>query len=162
MSLSSRYTEAWESFWRETPDEPGAAIWDSPPELTAKPHLDLLRPHADVTLPVVDLGCGNGTQTRYLAGHFPRAVGVDLAPAAVEHARRADPEGTADFRCLDATDPAAIRALHDELPEVTEPLLRIPVGDPGAVDLQKAAELSHQATAFCWRTAAACSASTRL
>lgn len=118
MSLSSRYTEAWESFWRETPDEPGAAIWDSAPELTAKPHLDLLRPHADVTLPVVDVGCGNGTQTRYLAGHFPRAVGVDLAPAAVEHARRADPEGTADFRCLDATDPAAIRALHDELGDV--------------------------------------------
>ena len=131
MSLSSRYTEAWESFWRETPDEPGAAIWDSPPELTAKPHLDLLRPHADVTLPVVDLGCGNGTQTRYLAGHFPRAVGVDLAPAAVEHARRADPEGTADFRCLDATDPAAIRALHDELGDVN-------------VYLRAARELTHK------------------
>ncbi|MFF1612431.1 methyltransferase domain-containing protein, partial [Amycolatopsis sp. NPDC058278] len=26
-----------------------------------------------------DLGCGNGTQTRYLADRFPHVLGVDLS-----------------------------------------------------------------------------------
>ncbi|MBI0380605.1 methyltransferase domain-containing protein, partial [Streptomyces albiflaviniger] len=90
MSVSEPYRQAWESYWRETSDAPGDAIWDADPSLSAAPHLDLLAPHADTSLPIVDLGCGNGTQTRYLAARFGRALGVDLSQAAVEHARRAD------------------------------------------------------------------------
>ncbi|MEV8477343.1 class I SAM-dependent methyltransferase [Streptomyces sp. NPDC051173] len=112
MSTSQQYAEAWEGFWRETSDVPGDAIWDADPSLTAVPHLELLAPHADAALPIVDLGCGNGTQTRHLATCFPRAVGVDLSAAAVEHARRADAEGVAEFEQLDLTDTDGVRALH--------------------------------------------------
>ena len=37
---------------------------------------------------VLDIGCGNGRQTRFLARHFQKVVGVDISAAAVELARR--------------------------------------------------------------------------
>ncbi|WP_435243717.1 class I SAM-dependent methyltransferase [Streptomyces cucumeris] len=115
MSVSERYRQAWESYWKETPDDPGEAIWDADPSLSAAPHTELLAPYADAPLPVLDLGCGNGTQTRYLATRFPRAIGVDLSWAAVEHARRADTARVAEFRQLSLTDADGVRELHDEL-----------------------------------------------
>ncbi|MEV4432477.1 class I SAM-dependent methyltransferase [Streptomyces sp. NPDC049555] len=115
MSVTERYRSAWEGYWGGVPEAPGEVIWDSDPALAAEPHLTLLLPYADPALPVVDLGCGNGTRTRHLAGHFPRAVGVDLSRAAVERARRADPEGLAEYEQLDLVDAAAVRSLHERL-----------------------------------------------
>ncbi|MFF2545596.1 class I SAM-dependent methyltransferase [Kitasatospora sp. NPDC058063] len=116
MSVTNRYLDAWEGFWRDAPEEPGAVIWDAEPALGAERHLTLFRPHlADPALPVVDLGCGNGTQTRFLAERFPLALGVDLSAAAVDRARRGDPAGRAEFTRLDATDAEAVRALHRRL-----------------------------------------------
>ncbi|MET9391053.1 methyltransferase domain-containing protein [Streptomyces sp. NPDC006624] len=116
MSVTRRYREAWEGFWREAPEGPGAVFWDAEPALTIGPHLALFEPYlADPALPLVDLGCGNGTQTRYLADRFPRVLGADLSAAALEHARRADPAGRAAYRRLDAADKGATQTLHAEL-----------------------------------------------
>ncbi|MCX5052691.1 MULTISPECIES: class I SAM-dependent methyltransferase [unclassified Streptomyces] len=117
MNVSEGYRNAWESYWQETSDAPGEAIWDSDPSLTAVPHSELLLPHADSGRTIVDLGCGNGTQTRYLATRFARAVGVDLSHAAIEHARRAGDgaAGAFEFQQLDLTDTAAVGALHARL-----------------------------------------------
>ncbi|MFJ3231820.1 class I SAM-dependent methyltransferase [Streptomyces sp. NPDC086787] len=115
MNVSDNYRHKWESYWRETADGTGEAIWDSDPSLTAGPHSELLLPHADTTRTIVDLGCGNGTQTRYLATRFTRAVGVDLSHAAVEHARRAAGGAGVEFEQLDLTDADAVRALHERL-----------------------------------------------
>ncbi|MEU6086867.1 class I SAM-dependent methyltransferase [Streptomyces sp. NPDC047085] len=115
MNVSDNYRNAWESYWRETSDETGEAIWDSDPSLTAEPHSALLLPHADTTRTIVDLGCGNGTQTRYLATRFARAIGVDLSHAAIEHARHAAGEAGVEFQQLDLTDTDAVRALHTRL-----------------------------------------------
>ena len=111
-----RYREAWEGFWREASDEPGAVFWDADPKVTAALHLALFEPHLlDAGLPLVDLGCGNGTQTRFLADRFPKVVGADLAAAALDHARRADPAGQAVYRLLDAAEQGAAKTLHAEL-----------------------------------------------
>ncbi|MEV7194872.1 methyltransferase domain-containing protein [Streptomyces sp. NPDC093510] len=119
MSVTSRYREAWEGFWREAPEEPGAVFWDAEPALTAGPHLALLEPHITAPgLPVVDLGCGNGTQTRFFADRFPRVIGVDLSAAAIDHARRADVAGQVDFRQLDAVEKAEAEQLHAETGDV--------------------------------------------
>ncbi|AZP21344.1 class I SAM-dependent methyltransferase [Streptomyces aquilus] len=116
MSVTSRYREAWEGFWREAPDEQGAVFWDAEPVLTAGLHLALFEPQLiDPGLPLVDLGCGNGTQTRFLADRFPRVLGVDLSEAAVEHARQADPAGQAGYRVLDAAGKGEAESLHAEL-----------------------------------------------
>lgn len=116
MSVTSRYLAAWEGFWRDAPEEPGAVIWDAEPALGAERHLSLFRPHlVDPALPVIDLGCGNGTQTRFLAERFPLVLGVDLSDAALDLARRGDPAGRAEFTRLDATEAEAVRELHHRL-----------------------------------------------
>ncbi|MFF4347015.1 class I SAM-dependent methyltransferase [Streptomyces sp. NPDC001530] len=116
MSVTSRYREAWEGFWREAPEEQGAVFWDAEPALTVGVHLTLFEPHlAARDLPVVDLGCGNGTQTRFLADRFPHVVGADLSAAALDHARLADPAGQAVYRPLDAAEKTEAQTLHAEL-----------------------------------------------
>ncbi len=100
------------------PRRAGAALWDAEAELTAAAHLPFSEAHFHPSLPVVDLGCGNGTQTRFLAKRYGRAVGVDLAAAAIGHARHQDPGGVAEYRQLDAADPVAVRRLSEELGEV--------------------------------------------
>ncbi|MGW1590582.1 class I SAM-dependent methyltransferase [Streptomyces sp. NPDC002386] len=115
MNVSDNYRNSWESYWRETADGTGEAIWDSDPSLSAEPHSELLLPYADTGRTIVDLGCGNGTQTRFLATRFARAVGVDLSHAAVEHARRATDGGPVEFQQLDLTDGGAVRELHERL-----------------------------------------------
>ncbi|MFF4358992.1 class I SAM-dependent methyltransferase [Streptomyces sp. NPDC001604] len=116
MSVTSRYREAWEGFWRAAPEEQGAVFWDAEPTLTVGIHLGLFEPHlADRSLAMVDLGCGNGTQTRFLADRFSRVVGVDLSAAAVEHAQHADPAGQATYRVLDAVEKSETETLHAEI-----------------------------------------------
>ncbi|WP_217139926.1 class I SAM-dependent methyltransferase [Streptomyces sp. AC627_RSS907] len=116
MSVTSRYRDAWESFWSEAPQGQGAVIWDAEPMLTAGRHLAHFEPLlADANLPMIDLGCGNGTQTRYLADRFPQVVGADLAVAALDRARHADRAGRAAYRQLDAADEAEAQTLHAEL-----------------------------------------------
>jgi SAM-dependent methyltransferase len=116
MSVTSSYRDAWEGFWREAPDDQGGVFWDAEPALTAGPHLALFEAHlTDPGLPMVDLGCGNGTQTRFLADRFPHVVGTDLSAAALDHARRADPAGQATYRELDAGDKTETETLHAEL-----------------------------------------------
>ncbi|MFF5856797.1 class I SAM-dependent methyltransferase [Streptomyces sp. NPDC012751] len=115
MNVSDDYRTNWESYWKETSDARGEAIWDSDPALSAEPHSALLLRHADPARTIVDLGCGNGTQTRFLATRFARAMGVDLSHAAVEHARHAAAGGPAEFEQLDLTDTEAVHALHRRL-----------------------------------------------
>ncbi|WP_411104851.1 methyltransferase domain-containing protein [Streptomyces sp. cmx-4-9] len=115
MTVSDRYRTAWDGFWEQSSGEQGEPFWDADPDLTARRDLEHLAPYADSSLPVADLGCGNGTQTRFLAGHFARAVGVDLSAAAVAHARRADPDGVAAYEQLNLADPAAAATLHERL-----------------------------------------------
>ena len=116
MSVTSRYREAWEGFWREAPEEQGAVFWDAAPALTAGIHLAIFEPYlTDAGLPLVDLGCGNGTQTRFLADRFLHVLGADLSAAALDHARQSDPAGQATYRLLDAVEKGEAETLHAEL-----------------------------------------------
>jgi SAM-dependent methyltransferase len=112
--VSSRWEQYWASVQWTGPH--GDVLWDSdsPPE--AKRYLDQLLQHSDTSLPIVDVGCGNGRFTRILAHVFPLALGVDLAPSAVARAAE-ESQGISNvsFRSLDMTAPAAGLRLADEL-----------------------------------------------
>ncbi|MFG3496935.1 class I SAM-dependent methyltransferase [Streptomyces sp. NPDC047928] len=135
MSVTKRYKDAWEGFWREAPGEPGAVFWDAEPEITAAVHLDLFAPHlTEPRLPFVDLGCGNGTQTAFIAQRFGgpsgggptgggpsgggpagRVIGLDVATAAVEHARKQHAHDAVEFLCGDAADADTVAGLRASL-----------------------------------------------
>ncbi|MGW7514023.1 class I SAM-dependent methyltransferase [Streptomyces sp. NPDC054796] len=128
MNALTEYADAWDGFWRDAPPGEGAVLWDAAPEEVAALHLPLLLSHTPGTLPLVDVGCGNGTQTRFLARHYARVIGVDLSGTAVERARgetegtgegtsqgTAVSRGTVEFRRLDAADPAQVGKLGEEL-----------------------------------------------
>ena len=73
----------------------------------------------DTSLPVVDLGCGNGAISRRLTEIFPSVLGVDVSPEAVAAAHSAHPHVPGlSFRSLDATRPAAAAGLARELGDV--------------------------------------------
>nr|WP_307814982.1 class I SAM-dependent methyltransferase [Streptomyces clavuligerus] len=109
---------SWEGFWSEMSGARGEALWDTEPELTVALHLAVFEPHVeDHRLTLVDIGCGNGTQTLFLADRFPAVLGVDLSAAAIGLARRREspaPLGTIEFRQLDAADTDGIARLREE------------------------------------------------
>ncbi|WP_111766744.1 class I SAM-dependent methyltransferase [Nakamurella deserti] len=109
---------AWQRYWAgiSTTGSGGEVLWDVDEDDEFDRYRELLLRHTDVSLPVVDLGCGNGRFTRRLATVYPRAIGVDVAAAAVDRARAetaADPR--VEFRTVDVTAAGAVAALAAEL-----------------------------------------------
>lgn len=115
MTSSNRYLTSWEGFWGSLSGAPGEVFWDADPAYAAQQDLALFREHFDPRLPVIDLGCGNGTQTRFLANHFARVIGTEIAPAAVELAGKTNGAMNISYRLLDVLRPDEAQRLHDEI-----------------------------------------------
>jgi SAM-dependent methyltransferase len=65
-------------------------VWGDGPSELARLAVARLGPYTSPDLTILDVGCGYGRDTRYLAGELGcRAVGIDASPAAVEAARKA-------------------------------------------------------------------------
>jgi SAM-dependent methyltransferase len=64
------------------------------------------RPVLSLTGPgrAVDLGCGTGSQARYLAAHGWAVTAVDFVESAIARARRADTADRVTWRVADVTD----------------------------------------------------------
>lgn len=110
-------TEAWERYWNavRTTGTQGEVLWDADIGPEADQYSTVLDGRMDTSLPIVDVGCGNGQWTRWLAGRFPAAVGVDVAASAVRRAAdESDGVQGVSFRTLDLTEPGAGRRLHTE------------------------------------------------
>ncbi len=115
MHPNRNYKEAWDSYWRDVTPRPGVAFWDSTPDQAVERELPLFRGAFDPQLPLIDVGCGNGTQTRCLADAFARVIGVDVSEEALRGARLHHGAANVEYRALDLLDGPAVRALHAEL-----------------------------------------------
>jgi SAM-dependent methyltransferase len=108
----------WERWWAGLGDTPGEVVWSaSAGDLQADlPHFAAaFDPALPVpALPVIDIGCGNGRQTRFLAQQFTMVIGTDISPAAITQARAAHGEPNVGYRVLDICNPAAAARLHGE------------------------------------------------
>jgi SAM-dependent methyltransferase len=118
MSKSTRdYQGQWNSYW-STINQTGVGgevLWDNVPQRAAEEDLARFIGHMDTTLPILDLGCGNGRQSRFLAQHFNKVVGVDVSAHAIQQAKHETVlMDNIEFRVFDGTDPAQAQALHDE------------------------------------------------
>ena len=109
---------AWDLFWsrvRRT-GKGGDVLWDLGSDAEQAGVTARLRAHLDLGLPIVDVGCGNGRQTRALASLFPRSIGLDHANAAISRAREeSGGVPNVEYRVLDIAHPGAGEALAREL-----------------------------------------------
>jgi len=112
----------WENYWRtiEKTGSDGQVLWDSEPERASAEDLLRFQRYMDPSLPLLDLGCGNGRQSRFLSRHFPRVIATDVSTSALAKARaETGPEHrNIEFRQLDALQPGQAQALHDEVGDV--------------------------------------------
>ncbi len=84
-------------------------LWGDGPSELARLTVARLRPHVSPELTVLDVGCGYGRDTRYLAAELRcRALGLDPSPRAVAAARASRSVGLdVEFRAGDAASLAA-------------------------------------------------------
>jgi len=158
-----RYQESWERYWSSLPPDPQTAFWDCRPDHAAAIDLAHCKEAFGQERPVVDFGCGNGTQTRFLSKHFPRVIGVDVSEAAINMARASAASLTAEYETLDGTDTEAVKAfaervgdanvymrtvLHQMLPEHRAPLVAAIETLAGRTGVIYMVELSAEAEAF--------------
>ncbi|WP_327352803.1 class I SAM-dependent methyltransferase [Streptomyces sp. NBC_01304] len=108
-----QYGDSWDTYWSATEEQQETSLWDAPAELASAVDLPRFAAHLDRDKVLIDLGCGNGTQTRYLAQHFGHVIGADVSPAAIKAATAADPDTS--YMVLDLFDTPAVEALHERL-----------------------------------------------
>ena len=87
------YDRHWEKFWK-TVNKTGQdahVVWDARPDIAAAEDLPRFQSYMDRTVPILDLGCGNGRQSRYLSKYFDTVIGaadfVVIASASTMHNR---------------------------------------------------------------------------
>ncbi len=115
MASANRYSTSWESFWSTLSGTSGEIFWDADPAHAAQQDLGLFQGYAVLQLPLIDLGCGNGTQTRFLANHFTRVIGTEISPAAIAIARTKNAAPNISYRILDVLCPDDAQTLHEEI-----------------------------------------------
>lgn len=111
---------AWDQYWRNVrrTGAGGDVLWDASTDADVVRSLDGIVKHMDRELPIVDVGCGNGRYARAFAAHFPKVLGIDVSPTAVDKAgKEAGALPNVSFRVLDMTVPGAGRRLVHEIGE---------------------------------------------
>jgi|AntRauTorckE5430_2_1112549.scaffolds.fasta_scaffold12958_3 SAM-dependent methyltransferase len=104
------YGKFWEAFYQKTYAQ-GKALWDVPPEQSVLQDYQVFRTAFEKADSVVDIGCGTGEQSRYLAGLYRTVIGVDAAPRAIEIAKKSENPPNVTFSVGDLADPAFIEGL---------------------------------------------------
>lgn len=115
MASANRYSTSWEGFWSTLSGTSGEIFWDADPAHAAQQDLERFQSDADPQLPLIDLGCGNGTQTRFFARHFARVIGTEISPAAIDIARTKNAAPNISYCILDVLCPGDAQALHEEI-----------------------------------------------
>lgn len=110
-----RYRTSWEGFWGTLTGEPDEIFWDSDPAYASQKDLLLFRNYVDPQLPLIDLGCGNGTQTRFLGEHFATVIGTEISLSALQVARANTTSPAISYRILDVLRPEDAAALHRKI-----------------------------------------------
>ncbi|KAI9024518.1 methyltransferase type 12 [Hyaloraphidium curvatum] len=110
---------AWDKFWSgiSRTGKGGEVLWDAADEGELADVLAKAATRMDGTLPVIDVGCGNGRFARAFAGKGARKVlGVDVSRAAVARAKEESKEATGvEFRVMDIAKEGAGESLAAEL-----------------------------------------------
>lgn len=110
-------TKAWEGYWEgvTTTGTLGQVLWDAEIGAEAEQYGAIIDASMDLTLPILDVGCGNGRWTRWLSQQFPATIGLDLSASAVDRAtEESRTTRGVSFHVTDLTVPGAGSILNRE------------------------------------------------
>jgi SAM-dependent methyltransferase len=113
--------EDWESYWNNIHNagNTAAVYWDDSSNHDSIGDLQRFMMHMDPDLPLLDVGCGNGRQTRFFARRFKKVIGVDISLSAVLLAEsETQAQTNVEYRVFDGLDTEAATALRQEFGEM--------------------------------------------
>ena len=95
--MTSTYQSNWDNYWSQLVESGEPAFWDVQTNRELAALLPQLQTAFAQEMPLIDFGCGNGTQTLFLAQHFTQVMGVDVSSAAIAQARTSYPNPSTDI-----------------------------------------------------------------
>ena len=112
----NQYQKAWESFWGTLTGKPEEVLWNVPHELAVAPDFERFQDLiAANNLPLVDVGCGDGTQTKFFSNHVTKTIGVDVSAKAIEIARSTISSPNLEYYVLDILNKEDCQAFHTKV-----------------------------------------------
>mmetsp|Transcript_20103 Transcript_20103/g.33352 ORF Transcript_20103/g.33352 Transcript_20103/m.33352 type:complete len:257 (+) Transcript_20103:30-800(+) len=113
----SDYGLCWEKFWSTVSEDPQDVLWNASHDEAVAIDWEIMKGFVLAEkLPLVDVGCGDGTQTTFFSGRvLERAIGVDVSAAAIDIANRTKAADGVTYQVLDLLDEKACRDFHDRV-----------------------------------------------
>ncbi|MBH8554092.1 class I SAM-dependent methyltransferase [Nostocaceae cyanobacterium CENA357] len=85
--MLTEYRQNWNTYWSRIQDS-SEVLWNVSHLLGVKLDFERFQPFLkDPHLPLIDFGCGDGTQTQFFAQHFSQVLGLEISQTAIELAR---------------------------------------------------------------------------
>lgn len=109
------YANIWDQYWGDITAQTGAALWDVAPDNAAARDLEAVREHFPDDRVMIDLGCGNGTQTVYLGQHYSRVLGVDISEVVIDAVQSRPHPPAVSYRQFDLLNEDACTSLWTEI-----------------------------------------------
>lgn len=115
-----KYGKYWDLHYHRTYQQAGEkSPWDVDPHLAAETDIPVFRDFFDPKLPLVDLGCGTGNQSAFLANSFSPVVGLDASVEAIAiAAKQYSRDQRLLFEVFDATDKKQAEKFHRKFGDV--------------------------------------------
>ena len=107
MLETKKQNQQWEQYWSDTRAiarsslEDASSVWDTGLDAGADLDVPRFRHHFDCNLPLLDAGCGSGTQTVRLAQYFPKVIGTDVSASAIALAASINSAPNLSYEVLD-------------------------------------------------------------
>ncbi len=109
------YSKYWDEYYKNLVVVGKKALWDVDASLAAKLDLSIISKLLNNTLPLLDLGCGTGTQSKFLAQHFDFVIGIDVSQTAIELAEKNCQYSNLNYYWVDDLKPKVFEDLHKKL-----------------------------------------------
>lgn len=110
--MDINYAKYWNSYYDNLRAERKTALWDVSPKDGAALDLHLINQYLDPSLPLIDLGCGTGTQSIFFSKHFDIVIGIDVSQTAIAWAKEVNNANNIKYYCVEDLQSSHFELLH--------------------------------------------------
>ncbi|NOQ64215.1 MAG: methyltransferase domain-containing protein [Methyloprofundus sp.] len=119
MEADYNYGINWDLFYQQTlNNNKTKALWDVPASLAAAKDFEQFKNDLTNDLPIIDLGCGTGTQSLFFAQFYPQVIGLDVSQQAIDYAEHNSAKKNISFDIFNGLDRHKAREIHQQWGDV--------------------------------------------